>query len=55
MYGNRLARELAALCVVKLIALGVLYALFFGPSHRPVFETAILHGGPAWSSPSDPR
>jgi hypothetical protein len=55
MHGNRLARELAALCVIKLIAIGVLYALFFGPSHRPVVEAAIHLGGPVWPAPSDQR
>jgi len=55
MYGNSLTLELAALCAIKLIAVGVLYVLLFGPSHRPIMETAMRVGGPAWSSPSGPR
>ena len=47
-------REIAVAVAVKLVALGVIYALFFGPSQRPtidaerVFETLT---GPAAVSP----
>jgi hypothetical protein len=36
---SRLRRELILLFMVKLAMLGVLYQLFFSPSHRPAIDT----------------
>jgi hypothetical protein len=55
MHRSSLALEVTALCAIKLIAIGVLYVLFFGPSHRPVVETAAQVGGQAWPSASGSR
>ena len=38
----RLQRDLIRLFVIKLAMLGLLYLLFFSPSHRPVID-AVTH------------
>lgn len=52
-----LAREIAVVLVVKVLALAALYLAFFGPAHRPevtpqTMERAILGAAPA-AVPSD--
>jgi hypothetical protein len=40
LHGSRLGREIAWVIVLKVIALTLLYYLFFSPAHRPVADTA---------------
>jgi hypothetical protein len=54
MLNPRLARDLIWATVAKLFALAALYALFFGPSHRPVIDPVAQMAGPATAAPADP-
>lgn len=47
----RLARELTAMLLFKLLALILLYALCFGPDHRPRIDPERLFS-PAYPAPS---
>jgi len=38
--GSRIGRELLAVVALKLLALALIYALFFGPSHRAPLDPA---------------
>ena len=52
MFGHQLTRELAGLIAVKVLALALLFFLFFGPSARPhvdadtIAKTILSERGP---------
>ncbi|MGA3001181.1 MAG: hypothetical protein ABSE20_05620 [Acetobacteraceae bacterium] len=41
----RLRRDLIRLFIIKLAMLGLLYLLFFSPSHRPAIDTVVHIAG----------
>jgi len=53
MTAKLLPRDVAALVLVKLVALAVIWWLFFSPSHRPVVDAQARLLGPA--APSAPH
>jgi hypothetical protein len=50
----RLGRDILCLSLAKLVALGLLYTLFFAPSHRVPIDPA-SHFGVATSPPPSQR
>jgi len=47
------SREIVALVAIKLVALAAIYALFFGPAHRPAVDASahlLGAGAPSTSS-----
>jgi hypothetical protein len=52
MFRHSLMRDLARLTVAKLAILGLLYALFFSPSHRAPIDPAERIAGSVSSSAS---
>jgi hypothetical protein len=47
MFRHRLVRDLARLSLAKLAILGLIYALFFAPSHRAPIDPVARIAGPA--------
>jgi hypothetical protein len=43
MFGSALAREIALILLFKLIAILLLFFLFFGPQHRPDVTPEQVH------------